>query len=33
MLAFFRKEMEQAIVLDVPIKVDTGIGKSWFEAH
>ena len=28
-----RKEMEQAIELSVPIKVDIGVGKNWLEAH
>ncbi len=28
-----RKEMEQAIELSVPIKVDVGIGNNWLEAH
>ncbi len=28
-----RQEMEGAIELTVPIKVDIGMGKSWFEAH
>ena len=28
-----RKEMEGAIALSVPIKVDVGVGKNWFEAH
>jgi len=28
-----RKEMENAIHLDVPIKVDIGVGKNWLEAH
>jgi DNA polymerase-1 len=28
-----KKEMEGAIKLDVPIKVDVGIGKNWLEAH
>lgn len=28
-----RKEMSQAIRLDVPIKVDIGIGENWLEAH
>jgi len=28
-----RQEMEGAIKLTVPIKVDIGMGKSWFEAH
>jgi len=26
-------EMEQALPLDVPVKVDVGIGNSWYEAH
>ena len=26
-------EMENAIKLNVPIKVDSNYGKSWFEAH
>lgn len=26
-------EMENAAVLDVPLKVDLGTGKNWFEAH
>ena len=26
-------EMENALDLSVPIKVDTGVGKNWFEAH
>ena len=28
-----RKEMESALALDIPVKVDIGIGKSWYEAH
>lgn len=28
-----RKEMEQAIELSVPIKVDIGLGNNWLEAH
>jgi DNA polymerase-1 len=28
-----QQEMEGAIELTVPIKVDIGMGKSWFEAH
>jgi len=31
--ALVREEMEQAIKLDVPVKVDMGIGKNWAEAH
>ena len=26
-------EMESALPLCVPVKVDTGIGNNWFEAH
>ncbi len=26
-------EMENALPLDIPIKVDVGIGNSWYEAH
>ena len=28
-----RTEMESAIKLDVPIKVDIGVGENWLEAH
>lgn len=28
-----REEMEGAIKLDVPIKVEMGVGRSWLEAH
>lgn len=28
-----RQEMEQAITLNVPIKVDIGVGRNWLEAH
>ena len=28
-----KEEMENAIQLLVPLKVDTGIGKNWLEAH
>ena len=28
-----REEMSSAIKLDVPIKVDVGIGENWLEAH
>lgn len=31
--AMVREEMEGAIALSVPIKVDIGVGESWFEAH
>ena len=30
---FVRQEMEKAIELSVPIKVDIGTGKNWLEAH
>ncbi len=26
-------EMENALKLDIPIKVDIGFGNSWYEAH
>jgi DNA polymerase-1 len=26
-------EMENALPLDVPLKVEVGIGNSWYEAH
>jgi DNA polymerase-1 len=26
-------EMSEAVKLDVPLKVDWGTGKNWFEAH
>jgi DNA polymerase I-like protein with 3'-5' exonuclease and polymerase domains len=25
--------MERAVRLDVPVKVDVGLGRNWFEAH
>jgi DNA polymerase-1 len=28
-----KHEMENAIKLDIPVKVDMGIGKNWLEAH
>lgn len=28
-----KQEMENAIKLDVPLKVDMGVGKNWLEAH
>jgi len=28
-----KKEMEEAISLNVPVKVDVGMGRNWFEAH
>jgi DNA polymerase-1 len=28
-----RTEMENAIQLSIPVRVDVGIGKSWYEAH
>jgi DNA polymerase-1 len=27
------REMKNAIKLDVPIEVEIGVGKNWFEAH
>ena len=26
-------EMSNAVKLDIPLKVDWGTGKNWFEAH
>ena len=31
-LAIVREEMEGAIQLDVPLKVDQGIGRSWYDS-
>jgi DNA polymerase-1 len=31
--AMVRHEMEAALPLDVPIKVDMGVGTNWLEAH
>ncbi len=31
--ALVKQEMENAIRLDVPLKVDVGVGKNWLEAH
>ena len=28
-----KDEMENAVKLDVPIKVEIGIGRNWLEAH
>jgi DNA polymerase-1 len=28
-----REEMENAVKLDVPLKVDIGAGRNWAEAH
>ena len=28
-----RTEMENALLLDIPIKVDIGTGSNWLEAH
>jgi DNA polymerase-1 len=28
-----KKKMENAFKLDIPLKVDVGIGKNWLEAH
>ena len=31
--ALVRDGMENAIALDVPLKVDMGVGRNWLEAH
>ena len=31
--SIFKEEMENAIKLSVPLKVDCDYGKNWFEAH
>ena len=28
-----KNSMENAVTLDIPIKVDIGTGKNWLEAH
>jgi len=28
-----KEEMEGAFTLEVPLRVDIGVGKSWAEAH
>jgi DNA polymerase-1 len=28
-----RGEMENAVPLDLPLKVDIGVGKNWAQAH
>ena len=33
LIRMVRKEMEGAIKLSVPVRVDTGTGSNWFEAH
>ena len=33
MMALVKEKMEQAIVLDVPLVIDIGVGKNWLEAH
>ena len=31
-VAIVREEMEGAIELDVPLKVDVGVGRSWYDS-
>ena len=33
MMALVKEKMEQAIILDVPLVIDIGVGKNWLEAH
>jgi len=33
MKSMVKSKMENAIILDVPIKVEIGVGKNWLEAH
>ena len=33
LIAIIRDEMESAMSLDIPLKVDVGTGNSWYEAH
>ena len=28
-----KNSMENAVTLDIPLKVDIGTGKNWLEAH
>jgi DNA polymerase-1 len=32
-VAMVRSQMESALALSVPIKVDVGLGDNWYEAH
>ena len=32
-MALVKKEMENVILLSVPLKVDIGSGRNWDEAH
>ena len=33
LMRIVKEKMEQAISLDVPLEIDIGVGKNWFEAH
>ena len=33
LIRIVKEKMEQAISLDVPLEIDIGVGKNWFEAH
>ena len=33
MTNMIKNEMENAFELKVPLKVDLGVGKNWFDAH
>ena len=32
-VALAREKMESALELDVPLKVEVGVGRDWLEAH
>jgi len=33
MTGLVKMKMEQAFKLDIPLKVDVGVGANWLEAH